>query len=379
MKTCVKNAALSMLSISALLFAGCSKTEQASLPTDGAAVEMLLSAGSVKVPGSISAKNTRAVIDSSYETDLEVAFARLDQDTDGNYPADYTDAEALPATWKVNTTSNTLPAKDEDASNIVFDTKQYYISRSANNSSKLVGWYPDNEVADGVVTFDIDGETDVMLTEVLEGNKNAKFGIYDATAPTDPAKTKIFHFEHQLALLKVKAYATDADAEKVWGKIKSIVIKDQLPECKITLPATVEFEGEAADLDLVKKLVADDSDIEYDLSVGIADQPADPEEGDDEEAAEPAEGEEPAELKNNAVECGYALIPPVKAAEDATLTLVVETVEGGKLDVTVPADKGFEAGTSYDIVLKFTAVTIEPKATITDWVPSEEGEIEITL
>ena len=112
MKTCVKNAALSMLSISALLFAGCSKTEQALLPTDGAAVEMLLSAGSVKVPGSISAKNTRAVIDSSYETDLEVAFARLDQDTNGNYPADYTDAEALPATWKVNTTLNTLPAKD---------------------------------------------------------------------------------------------------------------------------------------------------------------------------------------------------------------------------------------------------------------------------
>ncbi len=380
MKTCVKNAALSMLSISALLVAGCSKTEQASLPTDGAAVEMLLSAGSVKAPGSISAKNTRAVIDSSYESDLEVAFARLDQDTDGNYPADYQDAVALPATWKINSTLSTLPAKDEEASDIVFDTKQYYLSRSANNSSKLVGWYPDNTLTDGAVTFEIDGETDVMLTEVLEGSKSAKFGIYDAMNPTDPAKTKIFHFKHQLALLKVKAYATDADAEKVWGKVKSITIKDQLPECKITLPATVEFEGEAADLELVKKLVADDSDIEYDLSIGIADAPADPEEGDDEEAPDPEEGEEPAEPKNNEVECGYAMIAPVEAAEDATLTLVVETVEGGKLDVAVPVPaKGFEAGYSYDITLKFTAVTIEPKATITDWVPYEEGDIEITL
>ncbi|MDE5708468.1 MAG: fimbrillin family protein [Alistipes sp.] len=336
-------------------------------------MEMLL-CGGVKAPGTIVSKSlsSRAVIDSSYGSDLDVAFARIDQDTDGNYPADYSAVTALSAKWKVNATSNKLPAADADASDIVFDTKQYYLSRVSNNSSKLVGWYPDNAVAAGEISFTIDGETDIMLTEELEGDKKEVFGIN----ASDAAKNKIFHFKHQLALLKVLAYATDTDAAGVWGKIKSITLKDQKPTCKITLPATVAFEGEVADLDLVKKQVADDADITYDLELGIADAPddsTDPDAGETEtpDAGDGEDATEPAEPKNNEVECGYAMVAPIAA--DGSLTLVVETEKGGSREVPVSVPTtGFQEGYTYDITLKFTAVTIEPKATITDWIEGED-------
>lgn len=373
MKTSVKNAVLSMLGISAVLFAGCSKNEsEGTQPIDNSSVEMLL-CGGVKAPGNVvPTLSSRAVIDSSYGSELGVAFARIDQDTDGNYPTDYSAVTELTAKWKVNATSNKLPAADADASDIVFDTKQYYLSRVSNNSSKLVGWYPGNAVASGAISFAINGETDIMLTEELEGNKKEVFGIN----ASDASKNKIFHFKHQLALLKVLAYATDTDAAGVWGKVKSITLKEQLPTCKITLPATVAFEGEAADLALVKKQVADDADITYDLELGIADAPAEPTDPDAGETETPGAGDgedvtEPAEPKNNEVECGYAMIAPIAA--DGSLTLVVETEKGGSLEVpvSVPA-AGFQKGYTYDITLKFTAVTIEPKATITDWVDGED-------
>ncbi|MCM1249813.1 MAG: fimbrillin family protein [Alistipes sp.] len=383
MKTSVKNAVLSMVGISAVLLAGCSKNEsEVTPPVDGSSVEMVLYGG-VSATGSIAAA-TRAVIDSSYGSDLEVAFARIDQDAAGNYPADYSAVAALPATWKVNATSSKLPAADADASAIVFDTKQYYLSRAENNSSKLVGWYPEKALTDGAVSFTIDGQTDVMLTEVLEANKKEVFGINAA----DATKNKIFHFKHQLALLKVLAYAEDAAAAEVWGKVKSITLKEQLPTCKITLPATVAFEGTAADLALVKKQVADDADITYDLQLGIADAPAestDPDAGDDETAGggetDPAEPAEPAEPKTNAVECGYAMVAPIKS--DAKLTLVVETEKGGAQEISVPVPAtGFKEGYSYDITLKFTAVLVAPVATVTDWVSYEgngKDDLVITL
>lgn len=161
----------------------------------------------------------------------------------------------------------------------------------------------------GVVAWTIDGVSDVMLTDELEGNKNAdaRFGTAG----------KIFEFAHCLTQLKVWAYAVDEAAKNVWGTIPEggIVLKSQFPTCKVELPATVTFEGIPADLALPAKKAADDGAIGYPLALPVA---ASFDEAD-------------------AAACGYALVAPI--AVGGTLTLSVATSEGGTRDVplTLPA------------------------------------------
>lgn len=75
---------------------------------------------------------------------------------------------ALPATLAANTGEVSSEAA------ISFATSQYYLSRETNNNTKLVGWYPRAVPAAGVVTLNIDGGTDIMLTQELEGCKVAE-------------------------------------------------------------------------------------------------------------------------------------------------------------------------------------------------------------
>ncbi|WP_302395015.1 hypothetical protein [Alistipes ihumii] len=333
------------------LLGGCSKDESLKSepgPVPGPdRIEIRLSGGiALSDAGSkalASLPATRAVVDANHEADLRVSFARIDQNgADGGWPS-YTTASVLGATCKGNAAGVT------GATSIVFDVPQYYLVRETNNGTKLVGWYPQAEAAGGVVAWTIDGVSDVMLTDELEGNKNAdaRFGTAG----------KIFEFAHCLTQLKVWAYAVDEAAKNVWGTIPEggIVLKSQFPTCKVELPATVTFEGIPADLALPAKKAADDGAIGYPLALPVA---ASFDEAD-------------------AAACGYALVAPI--AVGGTLTLSVATSEGGTRDVplTLPA-AGFGAGKAYDVVLKFTSTQITPQATISPW--EEAGDrIEVIL
>lgn len=203
------------------LLGGCSKDE--SLKSEPGSVpgpdriEIRLSGGiALSDAGSkalASLPVTRAVVDANHEADLRVSFARIDQNgADGGWPS-YTTASVLGATCKGNAAGVTR------ATSIVFDVPQYYLVRETDNGTKLVGWYPQAEAAGGVVAWTIDGVSDVMLTDELEGNKNAdaRFGTAG----------KIFEFAHCLTQLKVWAYAVDEAAKNVWGMIPEggIVLK----------------------------------------------------------------------------------------------------------------------------------------------------------
>ena len=297
------------LLLAAVFSAGCSKDRKPSVkptPDKDAPVEILLSGGvvpatSAEVRTAQLPPLTRAVINAEHGA-LEVSFARLDQLDDGQYPAYATLSAALPATLAANTGEVSSEAA------ISFATSQYYLSRETNNNTKLVGWYPRAVPAAGVVTLNIDGGTDIMLTQELEGCKVAesRFGTTG----------KVFTFAHQLTQFRFKAYAADAAAPAVWGKITDIALKDRQPDCKITLPGT-------------------------------------------------------------AAECGYAMVAPVEAG--ASLSLAVVTEQGGTCEVALPVpDAGFEKGKAYDVVLKFTTTAVEPVATIGAWVDASD-RVEITL
>lgn len=367
MKTFVRHAVLSAMGLSVIALAGCSKKSlDVPVVPDGERVEITLgaefAASGVTSAAKAGSVLSRGVVDKGAAGPLFVSFARIDQDeTTGNYPADYSAVDsAFLASWQ-----GALVSADQDATVVKFCDPKFYLSRASNNSTKLVGWYPAYAAqtalgAGGVVEIAVDGSSDIMLTEELEGNKTLRFGTFKGDGDPD---NKIFHFNHKLTQLRFYAYGVDAAAPGVWGKIKSIKLKDQLPTCEITLPATVGFTGTAADLALVKKKASDDTAISYGTD-GLA-------------FAFDSSAATQADHEKSAVECGYALTAPV--AVGGSLTLIVETEKGGVRDniaVTLPAD-GFKAGFAYNIYLRFSAITIEPKATISQWQTGGDVSIEM--
>lgn len=359
MKTIVKSIVLATVAISAVALTGCSKKSEEIVVPDGKLVEILPAAGSSTGVISQCSVTSRAVINSGHDQDLKVAFARLDQksETDATYPA-YSDlAGVLTADWKQGFTASAATA-------IAFDAPQYYLTRTVNNNTKLVGWYPHlaaNTFTAGVVTIAVDGANDIMLTQELTGNKEA--------ADNFGATGKIFNFKHQLALLKFSVYAKDDAGKTVNGKFEGLSLKGQLAACSIELPgdqtSQVTFAYASApdpvDMTMVaRKADKTDAAITLPLELNVATLDADG----------------TTVTAKNEQECGYALIAPV--ADGGKVTIAVETELGGvkDYDIKLPAG-GFEAGKAYNITLCFTASGIEPTATITEWIKGDDVNIEL--
>ena len=354
-------------------------------------VEIVLNAGipfavaSDASQSGAAAPETRAIVNAEHEA-LPISILRLDA-TDDNTPTpsypDYKTGTVLSATLAAATSGSPTSA-------ITFTTTQYYQANGCK--TKLLGWHPqtdDSKVtfssADGSVSFTIDGESDVMLSNEQEGSKTNgdRFGgnmvTPDETDPdTATDASKVLKFEHQLTQIKVSAYAFDAAAQTAWGQLYSITLKDQGGKtCKVTFPNTdgsnVTFSSStpSSNLDLVKKNPAEndavikgaDATNEYDEDNGLT-IPV----GTD---------------STNATPCGYAMFQPMNDSGDK-LTLLVTTanVTDWPVDIALPTNtsggNGFLKGTAYTIVLKFTAKDIHPSGQITDWVehdwPSGEGQ-----
>ena len=349
LKTIKSSALCAFLCAGLVLVAGCSRNKKTAVepqPAPADLVEILLNGGVVASAGVADTHtaslppSTRAVVNQEHGA-LQVSFARLDQQSGGSYPAYATLSSALSATLAANTGNASSPAVITFAA-----AKQYYQSRATDNNTKLVGWYPQAALAGGIVSLQIDGENDIMLTQELEGNKEAssRFGT----------SGKVFSFKHLLTQVKVKAYAADAAAVAAWGQIAAggILVKNQLLTCVITLPANVAFSGTAADLALPAKKASDDSAVSFPLTLPVG--------------------------STAAVDCGYAMIKPVAAGDSFKLKIVTQT--GGTYDdvaVVLPSG-GFEAGKAYTVLLKFTATEIQPTATISAWEDASD-KVEVVL
>ena len=300
------------------LLVACTKAEDPAVQLLDAPEEILLSAA--------IGVETRAIVTNA-TAGLQFNFARIDQNTDGSYPADYSGSQALPVTRTTGDAGNA-------ATEIAFTTKQYYLTRTTNNNTKLIGWYPQQPLSADNITFTIDGDTDIMLSNELTGNKTDKFG-------TD---TRIFAFTHLLTQIQVKAYAND---HTVYGKILSIALKDQNTKCLITLPGTssgdIDFNTPTATFPIIEKRI-NGTAIDYSSGVVLPNVAA------------------------NAIECGYAMIAPRGSADQ--LTLVIETENDGSKEVTLPA-MDLEAGKAYIVTLKFTHIGVTFMVNVTDWVDVE--------
>ncbi len=333
-----------------LLAVGCSSsaTDEPLAPVDpdDAPVEIVLNGG-ISLPAAdgiacaalasdVSAPATRAVVNAEHD-ELPISILRRDQSgtTSLAYPA-YKDGELLKA--KLGASSST-----DFVSGITFDVTQYYLPDAAKKT-KLIGWHPQVSespatdvqfsTTDGVVSFEIDGASDIMLSNEVEGGKNDKF-------TADAAKQ--LKFSHLLTQVQIKAYAADQAAKDKWGKIKSIKLQGEGGKtCKVTLVennASSELfaaPATAADLPLAQETAG-----EVELGVGKAD----------------------------AKECGYAMFQPTAAGAATPLTLLVETTNGGTQTVEITSDKvaSFDKGKAYKLTLKITITGANPSGEITGW------------
>lgn len=377
MKSFIKSAVFSVVGLSAVVTVGCSKArwEDDPVSPDSGQVEIALGA-EFGVSGGITSDSglSRAVIDKGYSKALYVSFARLDQnEATGAYPAYSTVDSAFLAKW-----AGALTDDDSQATTVRFCDPKFYLSRASNNSTKFVGWYPAYPTQTGLgdggsVEIPIDGATDIMLSEELAGSKDVKFGSYVSAGHAD---NRIFHFGHKLTQLHFYAYAVDAYAPAVWGKLKSVKLKSQLPTCKIVLPASVSFTGTPVDLELTKKKVSDDSAISYTSGLAFT----------FDSSVTVGAANEQTLREASAVECGYSLIAPVaSAAGGGSLSLLIVTEKGSgataetietPVTVTLPA-AGFEAGKAYNVYLRFSAITIQPVAAISKWTVADPISIEM--
>ena len=313
---------------------GCSKTDNLVSPVTGnEPVEIRLKGGIALSDMEIKASQlpvTRAIINKTHG-ELNVSFSRLDQKTNGQYDDYNTVGSALSATLAAN-------SDDQPEAVVTFDPKQYYLSTENNNNTKLIGLYPQATPNAGVIELGINGTNDIMLSDELTGNKADPFG----------GSSKVFSFAHQLTQLKFLVYAADDAAKTVWGNIPAngIVLKNQVPTCKITLPSTVEFTGIEADLQLPAVEIANDAPISYPVTLPVG--------------------------QSSLAACGYAMIAPVTTG---SLTFEITTEKGGKREVTL--SQNFGVGKAYNVVLKFTATEIQPKATIAEW--QNGGQVDVTL
>jgi hypothetical protein len=319
----MKNIFLGLSVLSLGMITGCSEQEN----TNEAAYE----GDEIRIQANIGAA-TRGdgVIEQSYAGLLNVHFIRLDK-------LETTYGGEIAIDGVVSTTGS---------SKVLTFSGQTYPAGDA--TVKLIGWYPNTEAFSGTastVTFaSIDGSTDIMVTEMVEGKQ---------TLPISGIT-----FNHALSQVRVEAYLEDATAGITWGTITSIALVNKQQDCVLTLPdpaessvkAIVTSGGTPADLPLKNINLDNNSTITYPLTLTTSPQA-----------------------------CGYALFIP----EDAAEVLKFEIVTEKKTATAEVVSQIFEKGKSYVVTLKFGVedLTIKPSVTIGAWTPpaAATNPDEVTL
>ncbi|WP_368341057.1 hypothetical protein [Parabacteroides goldsteinii] len=193
----------SMLAVAFL--AGCTNTEELVTANSEEAIRITAGIG----------EPTRAVIDAGYGADLNVSFARIDNQ---------------PAGMNWNTPSiDAIRTGGAGNTAITFEQEQNYLA--ANGVSALIGYYPRKTPEAGTanplrVVYTITGDEDIMATEIQTGWLAAPF--------------EVFTFNHLLTQLQFVCVGS-AEAVAKWTATgatdKSLPVKN--------CPATVSVVGQA--------------------------------------------------------------------------------------------------------------------------------------
>ena len=277
--------------------------------------------------------STRVVIDSGYETDLDICFVRQDE-TGNTYGA-----------WSLYKAVRSGGAGNRP---IRFESPQFYPADGSH--IRLHGYYPaegepTTDAGTDKVIFRIDGTTDIMATGILEGN-----GYVPVTTCT---------FRHLLTQVRLVCYSDRADA---WGTIQTIEAADVHTRQELDLSAEPPRLADISVAEDIKNLPV--QDIAGLLIPQVASDGSPPEAQ------------------------GYLLLPafPEDGTADHPLHLRITTTKDGNgnlketlSNVFVRIEGGFEIGKSHIVSLFFTgASNIQTThVSVEAWMEDEQGEMPI--
>lgn len=306
-----------------------------------------------KVTSAVLSRTEANFVDYNTNTDLPITMIRWDQ---SNVDNTVSAATELGAKMGSPASDGTWLRKIEFSSSQFYKNKQDYVG--------FAGWYPaadaegngwvksDGKViaSDNTMTYNLDGTTDVMISDFSKGNFQE--GI--------PALT----FKHALCMYNIYAYAVDGDCVKEWGKLSQVTLSNLHKQLKITLPGRFTDMWEPA--------------FTYHTPVGVGGQT-------EYENYGLMDGVPAMELPvgmQNAIHVG-TLLQGVPAGfddkiQDGVLYIESET-EGQNESVTVAIVRDFTPGHAYNIYLKFsTKGIINAEVSGTDWVYDENKDYEVS-
>jgi hypothetical protein len=242
---------------------------------------------------------------------------------------------------------------------MTFDRPEGYLSRTVNNKTKLIGWYPPVDAGDGpsvwnvdnsgaaTVSFTVDGKTDILLSNLVEGDKDHRF---------DGLNNNSMVFNHLLTRLAVRVFVRSADLANGWGKVKSVTIRDKAQTCVVRLPGVeapgnthpdpATFTGNGT-----LPLIYENPGVDVTIPAISGDKDTD------------------GSLKGTAL-VGTAMVAPgMDADADANRITLDVVCENKEASVVVPAPDGkFNVGKSYTLTLEFLPTEVVLQAnTIHDW------------
>lgn len=254
-----------------------------------------------------------------------------------------------------------MPATDGSwRRDITFDVSQFYHDRQGDVG--FAGWYPASDNAgwvktggkviasDNTMTYNLDGTTDVMLSDFSRGNFQSGM----------PALT----FHHALSMYKIYAYAVDEECKKSWGEVNQVTLSNLPQQLKVNLPATFteDWEPEYTYETPTPEGGGDPTYKSYDLL-------------DDNKQKELPVG------MANAIEVGTLLHgKPAGGGQvkEGVLRIKAQTSNQTQA-VEVAVVRDFQPGHTYHIYLKFSEKgIINAEVSATDWVYDSENDYEVT-
>lgn len=306
-----------------------------------------------EVTSSVLSRVSPDVMDYDVNQELAITLIRWDENQGGN---DVSGRNELGA--KMST-----PATDGSwLRDIDFDVSQFYNDKQGDVG--FAGWYPasdaegagwvktDGKVIDSnhTMTYELDGTTDVMLSDFSRGN--FQIGM--------PALT----FHHALSMYKIYAYAVDEDCKKSWGEVKQVTLSNLHRQLKVNLPATF----------------TEDWEPEYTYVTPTPEGGGDPTYKSYELLDDNKQKELPVGMAN-AIEVGTLLHgKPAGGGKVTEGVLRIKAQTSNQTQaVEVAVVRDFQPGHTYHIYLKFSEKgIINAEVSATDWEYNPDNDYEVT-
>lgn len=320
----ILSAAISLLT----LLAGCTRVEK---PDFGTEIKLMARMGAHLTVS----EQTKA------DGSLEIGIVRTDKDGNDPWPefsakspliATLSDVDPEEGSLRTITDFHTLSNANPPVKTSV---PQFFAN--ATDKVRYAAWYPQGNYSAGVITFSVDGTSDVMYSDIAEGSMTTGFEVMD--------------FHHALSLFRIYAYSSSSESLD-WGNITSLVIGGLPDECTITLPTLSPESGHQINYSGTG-LTLSHSEISVEIPDGI---------------------------ENKTLLKEWIAAPAtIEELKGLTISATTQMGESPAVTSSTTIAHNFLPGHAYDIILRFSDKgVVNGEVQISDWIDGGEKTSDVS-